>query len=89
MFEPSLTHVCPFAFLVRFPAYLAACATVSNTTLDLFASVRNPDNATFKLQLPDNWNGPFGQGLDIPATVVTVIAGAILGVGMITVVNTM
>lgn len=62
---------------------------MSNTTLDLFASVRNPDNATFKLQLPDNWNGPFGQGLDIPATVVTVIAGAILGVGMITVVNTM
>ncbi|KAI0759090.1 hypothetical protein C8Q74DRAFT_1301870 [Fomes fomentarius] len=70
-------------------AYLAACGSLGNDTLPDNASVRNAKNATFKLVVPDNWNGPFGQGLDIPATVVTVIAGAILGVGLITVVNTM
>ncbi|THH30251.1 hypothetical protein EUX98_g3920 [Antrodiella citrinella] len=41
------------------------------------------------LVVPSDWNGPFGQGLNIAGTVVVVGAGAILGVGSLLVINSM
>ena len=68
-----LTHIHP-------TAYMAACNLALNTTLDT-------TNAT--LAVPPTWDGSFGQGLDIGGTVVTVIAGTILGGGLIGVLCTM
>lgn len=62
-------------------AYSAACTGV-NHTIPLTAK-------EIALAVPTNWDGPFGQGLTTLGTVVTVAAGAFIGVGMITVVNTM
>ncbi|EIW56561.1 uncharacterized protein TRAVEDRAFT_170487 [Trametes versicolor FP-101664 SS1] len=62
-------------------AYSAACTAV-NHTIPLTAK-------EIALAVPTNWDGPFGQGLTTLGTVVTVAAGAFIGVGMITVVNTM
>ncbi|OJT01576.1 hypothetical protein TRAPUB_7972 [Trametes pubescens] len=62
-------------------AYGAAC-TVANHTIALTKD-------EIALTVPSNWDGPFGQGLTTLGTVVTVAAGAFIGVGMITVVNTM
>ena len=59
---------------------MAACNLALNTTLDT-------TNAT--LAVPPTWDGSFGQGLDIGGTVVTVIAGTILGGGLIGVLCTM
>ncbi|KAI8972619.1 hypothetical protein BD414DRAFT_525275 [Trametes punicea] len=41
------------------------------------------------LTVPSDWDGPFGQGLNTFGTVVSVAAAAILGSGLIAVVNTM
>ncbi|KAI0351587.1 hypothetical protein OH77DRAFT_1498391 [Trametes cingulata] len=60
-------------------AYTTACSNLNFTI---------PANIT-KLALPSDWDGPFGQGLTTLGTVVSVIAAAVLGTGMITVVNTM
>jgi len=41
------------------------------------------------LTVPSDWNGPFGQGLNIAGTVITVGAALFLGLGCIGVVNSM
>lgn len=41
------------------------------------------------LQLPSDWDGPFGQGLTTFTTAVYLAAALIIGGGAITVVNTM
>ncbi|KAH9893963.1 hypothetical protein C8Q73DRAFT_790538 [Cubamyces lactineus] len=61
-------------------AYATACTNVS--TLDVGKNFTT-------LALPADWDGPFGQGLNTFGTVVSVAAAAILGTGLITVVNTM
>ena len=60
-------------------AYAAACA-VEHITLD--------DNQT-TLALPADWDGPFGQGLSVGATAVTLAAALLVGFGSIAIVNTM
>ncbi|KAI0668825.1 hypothetical protein C8Q78DRAFT_1043171 [Trametes maxima] len=60
-------------------AYVSGC-TLANRTVDTTLT---------KLQVPSDWNGPFGQGLTTFGTVVSVLAATVLGAGMITVVNTM
>ncbi|KAI0830196.1 hypothetical protein BC628DRAFT_1416507 [Trametes gibbosa] len=60
-------------------AYAAACSPAHTI----------PKNVTFVLVPPPGWDGPFGQGLTTFGTVVSVVAAAVLGTGMITVVNVM
>ena len=61
---------------------LAGVEIPSPHTFDPFA-------AKFAIAPPSDWDGPFGQGLNMGATVVTVIIGALLGSGLITVLCTM
>ena len=61
----------------RVAAYSSACGTLA------------PPATDFALTLPANWDGPFGQGLDTAGTVVTFIVALSLGLGLISVVNTM
>ncbi|KAH9922343.1 uncharacterized protein BXZ73DRAFT_104161 [Epithele typhae] len=61
--------------------YTGACTGVNHTS-NLSAVALTP-------VLPANWDGPFGQGLNPALTAVSVIAATILGVGLITTVNTM
>ncbi|KDQ54483.1 hypothetical protein JAAARDRAFT_38152 [Jaapia argillacea MUCL 33604] len=51
-------------------AYAAACLASVNVTIP---------PASIALALPQNWDGPAGLGLNMPATVVTVAVGAFLG----------
>ncbi|KAI0790911.1 hypothetical protein C8Q75DRAFT_79450 [Abortiporus biennis] len=60
-------------------AYKTACTTIGQIPLANLTAVT----------LPSNWNGPFGQGLNLGATVVTVIAAFGLGSGLIYTVCTM
>ncbi|PCH43065.1 hypothetical protein WOLCODRAFT_153117 [Wolfiporia cocos MD-104 SS10] len=60
-------------------AYATACAGVNVTV---------PATLT-TLTLPADWDGPFGQGLGLPATIFTVIIAAALGSGCIYIVSTM
>ncbi|CAL1697991.1 unnamed protein product [Somion occarium] len=69
-------------------AYQTSCLSspINGTLLD--ASRPAPDTfksykALFAITVPPDWDGPFGQGLSMAATVITVIAGAGLGAGMI------
>lgn len=48
-----------------------------------------PFKAEFAITVPSDWDGPFGQGLNLGATIVTVIVGAVLGSGLIGVLCTM
>ena len=59
--------------------YVTACSGSNITT--------TPSNAStiVKLQVPDNWDGPFGQGLNTGTTVIAFIAALTLGVGGISV----
>ena len=41
------------------------------------------------LALPAGWNGPVSEHLSLPATVVTVMFGAVLGVGAIGMLSSM
>ena len=59
--------------------YAAACL---NATITLPASVTT-------LELPPDWDGPFGQGLTPATTAITFIAALMVGGGAIAVVNTM
>ena len=65
-------------------AILALIAAI--TTALLASAVLAADIA---LVVPPGWDGPFGLGLSTAGTVVTVIAGALIGSGAIYVVNTM
>lgn len=69
-------------YLIPCIDFATACA--SNTSVS-----QPPAAADVALQLPANWDGPFGQSLGTPATVIGVIVTFALGVGAITVVNTM
>ncbi|OCH91354.1 hypothetical protein OBBRIDRAFT_792402 [Obba rivulosa] len=46
-------------------------------------------NVSTTFTLPSDWDGPFGLGLSTAGTVFAVGAATVLGVGLITVVNTM
>ncbi|KZP04039.1 hypothetical protein FIBSPDRAFT_968482 [Athelia psychrophila] len=62
-------------------AYSAAClASPSNITLPV---------ASIALTLPAGWNGPVSQQLGVPATVLTLMVGVMLGVGAVGMVCTM
>jgi len=52
-------------------AYQAACGAFNFTVT----------TAQVALTLPANWDGPFGQGLNLAGTVVSVGAAFILGMG--------
>ncbi|KAJ3527419.1 hypothetical protein NM688_g8128 [Phlebia brevispora] len=65
-------------------AALTAYATACNASAGV---VLIADQTT--LTLPSNWDGPYGQFLNAGATVFGVICTIVLGVGAITVVNTM
>ena len=74
---------CPsvLTYLPPCTAYSAACGSPSpNITVAA---------ADIALTVPANWDGPFGQGLNTGTTVISVIITFFLGVGLITVVNTM
>ncbi|EKM52369.1 uncharacterized protein PHACADRAFT_260689 [Phanerochaete carnosa HHB-10118-sp] len=60
--------------------YTAACLSGVNVTVP--ASLAT-------LMTPDNWDGPFGQGLTPATTAITLIAALLVGGGAIAVVNTM
>jgi len=60
-------------------AYAAACAAQNLTV----------PTSEITLTDPSDWDGPFGQGLGIPATVLTVGVGAALASGAIFIINTM
>ncbi|KAH7882136.1 P-loop containing nucleoside triphosphate hydrolase protein [Phlebopus sp. FC_14] len=53
-------------------AYAAACLASVNITIP---------TSFITLELPSNWDGPFGLGLGVPATVLTVAVGVLLGGG--------
>ncbi|KAF9815647.1 hypothetical protein IEO21_04437 [Rhodonia placenta] len=61
-------------------AYAAACLASVNITVP---------TSEITLTLPADWDGPFGQHLGLPATVITVIVATALASGCIYVVNTM
>ncbi|KAI0742769.1 hypothetical protein C8Q80DRAFT_1273380 [Daedaleopsis nitida] len=61
-------------------AYMTSCNNATNSTLD---------SKLFALHVPDNWDGPFGQGLNLPTTIVAVIFTTIFGGGLISVLCTM
>lgn len=76
------------SLLLSSAAYQTSCLSspINGTLLD--ASRPAPDTfksykALFAITVPPDWDGPFGQGLSMAATVITVIAGAGLGAGMI------
>ncbi|TCD69006.1 hypothetical protein EIP91_009228 [Steccherinum ochraceum] len=58
-------------------AYTTACNLSATTAKE------------FVLAPPSDWNGPFGQGLNTAATAFGVALALFLGIGCITVVNTM
>ena len=71
-------------------AYVAACNTANITVItNGTASTLTIAAADAALTLPPNWDGPFGQGLNIGTTVVTVAAATLLGGGLIGVLITM
>ncbi|KAK7688469.1 hypothetical protein QCA50_008007 [Cerrena zonata] len=76
-------------------AWQAACLTTApvNATLpdhDVdFPFTFKAFKAEFAITVPSDWDGPFGQGLNMGATVVTVIAGALLGGSLIGILCTM
>ncbi|KAI6030277.1 hypothetical protein EDC04DRAFT_2898421 [Pisolithus marmoratus] len=51
-------------------AYGTACSTSVNITIP---------TQFITLQLPSNWDGPYLVGLSLPATVLVVVTGALLG----------
>jgi len=61
-------------------AYSAACLASQNITIP---------PTTIALALPASWDGPFDAVLNLPATIVTVIFGATLGVSAILVLSNM
>jgi len=61
-------------------AYAAACLASQNVTLSPLA---------ISLRLPPNWDGPFNVQMGLPATIVTAIVGATLGVGSILMLSNM
>ncbi|RDX44079.1 hypothetical protein OH76DRAFT_1360156, partial [Lentinus brumalis] len=61
-------------------AYQTACNATASILLD---------TTVIALVPPPNWDGPFGQGLNVGTTVITVIVGALLGSGLIGVVISM
>ena len=65
------------------PALIALSSIAYSTACNLTAP------HLLALAPPAGWDGPFGQGLTTGTTVVTFIAALILGLGSITVVNTM
>jgi len=61
-------------------AYSAACLASQNLTIP---------PTTIALALPGSWEGPFDAILNLPATIVTVIFGAGLGVSAILLLSNM
>jgi len=61
-------------------AYAAACLADANVTVP---------TTEITLTLPSDWDGPFGQSLSLPATVLTVIVASGLASGSIWVLSTM
>lgn len=61
-------------------AYQTACNATAGILLD---------TTVIALASPPNWDGPFGQGLNVGTTVISVIAATVLGTGLIGVLVTM
>jgi len=61
-------------------AYGAAC----NASLNIILPPKS-----ISLQLPPSWDGPFDVQMSLPGTIVTVIVGAVLGVGSILLLSNM
>lgn len=103
--SPELPSFVIFLFLTQptytdlirslFTAWQAACistAPVNGTLLDAtraFPDTFKAYKAKFAITVPSDWDGPFGQELNMGATVVTVIVGALLGGSLIGVLCTM
>ena len=75
--------------LKRLQDYGAACQNASDVLKNASIVVPVPSAADLTLSDGPSWNGPFGQGLNTGATVFGVVIAFVLGLGAITVVNTM
>ena len=73
--------------LMLFPFAAPALIALSSIAYSTACNLTAPH--LLALAPPAGWDGPFGQGLTTGTTVVTFIAALILGLGSITVVNTM
>jgi len=84
---------CMFADLIHNNRVSNDSRAAGTSTLQIYAAACQDSgykvNASIALTVPPDWDGNFGAHLNIAATVVTVIAGAALGIGAITIVSTM